>query len=61
MATTTIAEFMGHDHDRLDEIYTGFQAFQKQDSQKSRLLFQELLTGLHRHNQVGGGDSFSGL
>ena len=49
MATTTIAEFMGHDHDRLDEIFNRFQAFKKQDSQKARLLFQELLTGLHRH------------
>ena len=49
MATTTIAEFMGHDHDRLDEIFNRFQAFKKQDSQKALLLFQELLTGLHRH------------
>ncbi|WNM59565.1 hemerythrin domain-containing protein [Candidatus Nitrospira allomarina] len=49
MATNTIAEFMGHDHDRLDEIFTRFQAFKKQDSQKARLLFQELFTGLHRH------------
>ncbi|HBP88828.1 MAG TPA: hemerythrin domain-containing protein [Nitrospirales bacterium] len=49
MATTSIAEFMGRDHDRLDEIFIRFQAFKKQDSQKARLLFQELLTGLHRH------------
>ena len=49
MGTTTIAEFMGQDHDRLDEIFNRFQAFKKQDSQKARLLFQELLTGLHRH------------
>ncbi|MFZ1745168.1 MAG: hemerythrin domain-containing protein [Nitrospirales bacterium] len=49
MATNTIAEFMGHDHDRLDEIFNRFQAFKKQDAQKARLLFQELLTGLYRH------------
>ena len=49
MGTTTIAEFMGQDHDRLDEIFNRFQAFKKQDSQKARLLFQELTTGLHRH------------
>ena len=49
MATTTIAEFMGQDHDRLDELFTRFQAFKNQDSQKARLLFQEFITGLHRH------------
>ena len=49
MATTTIAEFMGQDHDRLDELFTRFQAFKNQDSQKARLLFQEFTTGLHRH------------
>jgi regulator of cell morphogenesis and NO signaling len=49
MATTTIAEFMGHDHDRLDEIFNQFHTIKKQDSQKARALFQDLLTGLHRH------------
>ncbi len=49
MGTTTIAEFMGHDHDRLDEIFNQFHTSKKQDAQKARSLFQELLTGLHRH------------
>ncbi len=49
MATTTIAEFMGHDHDRLDEIFNQFHTIRKQDSQKARVLFQEFSTGLHRH------------
>ncbi|WP_342348388.1 hemerythrin domain-containing protein [uncultured Nitrospira sp.] len=49
MATTTIAEFMGHDHDRLDEIFNQFHTIKKQDAQKARSLFQELVTGLHRH------------
>ena len=49
MATTTIAKFMGHDHDRLDEIFNQFHTSKKQDAQKARSLFQELLTGLHRH------------
>ena len=49
MATTSIAEFMGRDHDRLDEIFNHFHTIKQQDAQKSRSLFQELLTGLHRH------------
>ena len=49
MATTTIAKFMGQDHDRLDEIFKQFQIIKKQDVQKARSLFQEFLTGLHRH------------
>lgn len=49
MATPTIAEFMGQDHDRLDAIFTQFQTFKKQDAPKARSLFQEFLTGLHRH------------
>ncbi len=49
MKTTTIAEFMGHDHDRLDEIFNQFHTIKNQDAQKARSLFQELVTGLHRH------------
>ena len=49
MATTTIAEFMGHDHDRLDEIFSQFHTIKNQDAQKALALFQELLTGLYRH------------
>ncbi|WP_447964469.1 hemerythrin domain-containing protein [Nitrospira sp. Ecomares 2.1] len=49
MATTTIAKFMEHDHDRLDEIFNEFHRIKKQDAQKARTLFQELFNGLHRH------------
>ncbi|MDT3777692.1 hemerythrin domain-containing protein [Nitrospira sp. MA-1] len=49
MATTTIAKFMGHDHDRLDEIFNEFHRIKKQDAQKALALFQELFNGLHRH------------
>ncbi|GJL58974.1 MAG: hypothetical protein NPIRA03_18310 [Nitrospirales bacterium] len=49
MPTTTIAEFMEQDHDRLDEIFNRFHTIKKQDAQTARLLFQELKTGLHRH------------
>jgi len=49
MGTTTIAEFMGQHHDRLDDIFKQFQTIKKQDVSKARSLFQEFLTGLHRH------------
>lgn len=49
MATTTIAEFMGQDHDRLDDMFKQFQTIKKQDVAKARSLFQEFRTGLHRH------------
>ncbi len=49
MPTTTIAEFMEQDHDRLDEIFNRFHTIKKQDAQTARLLFQEFKTGLHRH------------
>lgn len=49
MATNTIAEFMGHDHDRLDEIFNQFHTIKNQDAHKARSLFQELVTGLHQH------------
>jgi len=49
MATTTIAEFMAQDHDRLDDIFKQFQTIKKQDASKARSLFQEFLIGLHRH------------
>ncbi len=61
MATTTIAEFMGHDHDRLDEIFNQFHTIRKQDSQKARVLFQELFNRTAPTYHVGRGDSFSGL
>lgn len=47
--STTIAEFMGQDHDRLDEIFKQFQTIKRQDASKARSLFQEFLTGLLRH------------
>ena len=49
MATTTIAEFMAQDHDRLDDMFKQFQTIKKQDASKARSVFQEFLTGLHRH------------
>ncbi|MDH4195452.1 MAG: hemerythrin domain-containing protein [Nitrospirota bacterium] len=49
MATTTIAEFMAQDHDRLDDMFKQFQAIKEQNASKARSLFQEFLTGLHRH------------
>jgi regulator of cell morphogenesis and NO signaling len=49
MGTTTIAEFMGQDHDRLDDLFKQFQTIKRQDTPKARSLFQEFMTGLHRH------------
>ena len=49
MATTTIAEFMAQDHDRLDDMFKQFQTIKEQNASKARSLFQEFLTGLHRH------------
>ena len=49
MGTPTIAEFMGQDHDRLDDIFKQFQTIKNQKASKARSLFQEFLTGLHRH------------
>jgi len=49
MATTTIAEFMAQDHDRLDDLFKQFQTIKEQNASKARSLFQEFLTGLHRH------------
>jgi regulator of cell morphogenesis and NO signaling len=49
MATPTIAEFMGQDHARLDEIFAQFQTMKNQDVPKARSLFQEFSTGLLRH------------
>ena len=49
MVIPTIAECMGQDHDRLDELFNQFQTIKKKDVPKARSLFQEFFTGLHRH------------
>jgi regulator of cell morphogenesis and NO signaling len=46
---TTVTEFMGQDHDRLDEIFKGFQHIKTSDTAKAKGLFVEFLTGLQRH------------
>ena len=44
---TTVKDFMGGDHDRLDDI---FQQFQKEpDVEKAKHFFKEFKTGLQRH------------
>ena len=50
MATTTIAEFMAQDHDRLDDMFKQFQAIKEQNASKARSLFQEFLTGQETTN-----------
>ncbi|RMH05572.1 MAG: hemerythrin domain-containing protein [Nitrospirae bacterium] len=47
--STSIAEFMEQDHDRLDEIFKRFQETKRQDPAKGKTLFKDFLTGLHRH------------
>jgi len=45
----TIAEFMGQDHDRLDEIFKNFQGTKTTDADNAKKLFKEFFTGLQRH------------
>jgi len=47
--TTTITEFMGQDHDRLDEIFKHFQGTKTTDADDAKKLFKEFFTGLQRH------------
>lgn len=49
MATTTISEFMRQDHDRLDDVFKQFQTIKNQDVPKACSVFEDFLTGLHRH------------
>lgn len=46
---TTVMEFMGQDHDRLDEIFKEFQHVKTSDTARAKTLFVEFLTGLQRH------------
>ncbi len=46
---TSISEFMGQDHDRLDGIFREFQSIKKSDIGKAKTLFTEFKTGLQRH------------
>lgn len=45
----TIAEFMGQDHDRLDEIFKQFQESKSRDLGQAKEHFKAFLTGLQRH------------
>jgi regulator of cell morphogenesis and NO signaling len=47
--TTSLAEFMKKDHDRLDDLFKRFQAMKRQNAQRARSLFHEFMTGLLRH------------
>ena len=47
--TTTILEFMSVDHDRLDEIFTGFKKLKEDDLDEARTLFLAFKAGLLRH------------
>ena len=45
----SILGFMGHDHDRLDEIFTEFKKLKQNDLDKAKQYFQEFKEGLERH------------
>lgn len=45
----TISDFMGQDHDRLDELFKQFQETEQEHPDKAKPLFKEFLTGLQRH------------
>jgi len=47
--TNTIAEFMGQDHDRLDEVFHEFQRVKTSDADRAKALLVEFLMGLQRH------------
>ena len=49
MDTTSIANFMEQDHDRLDEIFEHFQAIKPTDTPNAQSRFHEFVTGLRRH------------
>ena len=46
---TIIADFMGQDHDRLDGIFSEFQAVKGSDLGKAKHFFSEFKRGLQRH------------
>lgn len=44
-----IAAFMGQDHDRLDQLYSGFRSEKTSNPAKAKELFSEFKRGLQRH------------
>lgn len=44
-----ILEFMGKDHDRLDDLFKEFLRLKEEDLRRARPLFHEFKTGLQRH------------
>ena len=47
--TNSILEFMGKDHDRLDELFKEFRQVVYSDKNKAKNLFHDFKTGLQRH------------
>jgi hemerythrin-like domain-containing protein len=45
----SIADFMGQDHDRLDQLFTDFQTLKGSDFQSAKDCFVEFKQGLQRH------------
>jgi len=47
--TFSVADFMSHDHDRLDALFEEFRRTKTQDLGRARRLFDEFRSGLERH------------
>lgn len=47
--TFSVADFMSHDHDRLDALFEEFRQTKTQDLPRARRLFDEFRSGLERH------------
>ncbi|GBC85630.1 Iron-sulfur cluster repair protein YtfE [bacterium HR11] len=45
----SVADFMSHDHDRLDALFEEFRRTKTQDLPRARRLFDEFRSGLERH------------
>ncbi|OLS27945.1 MAG: Iron-sulfur cluster repair protein YtfE [Candidatus Heimdallarchaeota archaeon LC_2] len=46
---SNVMEFMSHDHDSLDEIFTQFKFQKNEDLEKAKTLFTEFRAGLEKH------------
>ncbi len=49
MTTIAITEQFGADHDRLDELFAGFQSLKRRDPAAAKEKFKAFLKGLTRH------------
>ncbi len=49
MQETSIKKYFEDDHNRLDELFTNFQKYKKQDFAKAKEYFKEFKFGLQRH------------